>query len=113
MSKTPQWHRLGSLAELQKTPLQQIEVDGKHIALSFADDQFGAISGDCLHYGGPRGNGTIQDGYVVCPWHHWMFHRLTGDARSGIPASVPRYELKQEAGDLFINLVPLTQAKHA
>jgi len=56
-------------------------------------------------------NGTIQDGYVVCPWHHWMFHRLTGEARPGIPAAVPRYELKVEAGDLLINLVPVTSAK--
>jgi multimeric flavodoxin WrbA/nitrite reductase/ring-hydroxylating ferredoxin subunit len=114
MTQTAPWHRLGSVADLKKkAPLQQVEVEGQRIALSFADSQFGAVSGDCLHYGGPLGNGTIQDGYIVCPWHHWMFHRLTGEARPGIPAAVPRYELKEEAGDLFINLVPLTQAKHA
>jgi nitrite reductase/ring-hydroxylating ferredoxin subunit len=113
MQETPRWHKLGSVAELKKAPLQQVEVEGKRIALSFADGKFGAISGDCLHYGGPLGNGTIQEGYVVCPWHHWMFHCFTGEARPGIPAAVPRYELKQEAGDLFINLIPLTQAKHA
>lgn len=113
MSSTAKWHKLGSIAELRKTGLRQIEIEGKRIALSFADGQFGAISGDCLHYGGPLGNGTIHDGYVVCPWHHWMFHRLTGEARPGIPAAVPRYELKEEAGDLFINLAPVTRAKHA
>jgi len=113
MSDAPQWHRLGSVADLQKQPLQQVDVAGKRIALSFADGQFGAISGDCLHYGGPLGNGTIQDGYVVCPWHHWMFHRLTGEARPGIPAAVPRYDVKVESGDLFINLVQVTAAKHA
>lgn len=113
MSSTAHWHKLGAIAELRKSELQGIEIEGKRIALSFADGQFGAISGECLHYGGPLGNGTIQDGYVVCPWHHWMFHRLTGEARPGIPAAVPGYELKEEAGDLFINLVPVTRAKHA
>jgi multimeric flavodoxin WrbA/nitrite reductase/ring-hydroxylating ferredoxin subunit len=113
MTGKPRWHRLGPVAELKKILLQQVEADGKRIALSFADGQFGAVSGDCLHYRGPLGNGTIQDDYIVCPWHHWMFHRLTGEARPGIPAAVPRYELKQESGDLFVNLVPLTQAKHA
>src|SRR5262249_21206089 len=111
MPVTAQWHRLGPVSELQKSPLQQIEIDAKRIALSFADGQFGAISGDCLHYGGPLGNGTIHDGYVVCPWHHWMFHRLPGEAQPGIPAAVPRYELKLENGDLYINLVPVTSAK--
>ena len=113
MPTNAKWHRLGSIAVLQKTPLQQIDIDGKRIALSYSENQFGAISGDCLHFGGPLGNGTIQNDYVVCPWHHWMFHRLTGEARPGIPAAVSRYELKQENGDLFVNLVPQTRAKHA
>src|SRR5262245_36711506 len=106
MSASPRWHRLGRVDELQRSALQQIEVEGKRIALSFADEKFGAISGTCLHYGGPLGNGTIENDYVVCPWHNWMFHRLTGEARPGIPAAVPRYELKEEAGDLFIDLEP-------
>jgi multimeric flavodoxin WrbA len=42
-----------------------------------------------------------------------MFHRETGEARPGIPAAVSKYELKEEGGDLYVNLVPLTQAKHA
>ena len=109
----PNWVRLGPVAQFHAQPLQQVEVAGTSIALSFADGQFGAISGTCLHAGGPLGNGTIQNGYVVCPWHNWMFHRLTGEARPGIPAAVPRFELKEEAGELWINLTPQTQAKHA
>src|SRR5262249_15730771 len=42
-----------------------------------------------------------------------MFHRLTGEARPGVPSAVPRFELKQENDDLYVNLVPLTSAKHA
>jgi nitrite reductase/ring-hydroxylating ferredoxin subunit/multimeric flavodoxin WrbA len=109
----PNWVRLGPLAQFRAQPLQQVEVAGTAVAISFADGQFGAISGTCLHAGGPLGDGTIQNGYVVCPWHNWMFHRLTGEARPGIPAAVPRYELKEEAGDLWINLTPQTAAKHA
>src|SRR5262245_48035657 len=102
MSPAPQWHKVGPVATLKQRPLQQLEIEGRRIALSFADGQFGAISGVRLHYGGPLGEGTIRDGYVVCPWHHWMFHRVTGEARAGIPAAVPRYELKEESGELFI-----------
>ena len=108
-----QWHKVGSVAELSKTELRQLEIGGKKIALSFRDGRFGAIAGNCLHVGGPLGCGCVRDDYVVCPWHGWMFHRITGEARSGIPAAVPRYELKQEAGDLYIDLASATPAKHA
>ncbi|MDX1943858.1 MAG: NAD(P)H-dependent oxidoreductase [Pirellulaceae bacterium] len=110
---TSNWQRLGSIGQLRQHELQAVEVAGQPIALSYLDGQFGAISGTCLHVGGPLGEGTIQNGYVVCPWHHWMFHRLTGEARPGIPAAVPRYELKEENGDLFINLTAATPARHA
>jgi nitrite reductase/ring-hydroxylating ferredoxin subunit/predicted small metal-binding protein len=106
-------HRLGPIDQFRQQPLRQVDVEGVAIAVSYAEGQFGAIAGKCLHAGGPLGEGTIQDGYVVCPWHHWMFHRLTGEARPGIPAAVPRYELKEEAGELWINLMPQTAAKHA
>lgn len=113
MINSPRWRLVGQIEALKLRQLQQIVVDGQAIALSFNDGAFGAISGECLHHGGPLGNGTIQNGYVVCPWHGWMFHCATGEARPGIPAAVPRFDLKEENGNLFINLSAVTRAKHA
>lgn len=108
----PRWHKLGPVAELQQRPLQQIRIGSTQIALSYGDGKFGAIAGTCLHVGAPLGDGTIENDYVVCPWHSWMFHRCTGEARPGIPAAVARYNLKEEAGDLYVDLQPATRAKH-
>ena len=100
----PNWHRLGPVEQFADKPLQQLKIGNRTIALSYCDGEFGAISGVCLHVGGPLGEGTLSDsGYVVCPWHHWQFHRLTGEARPGIPAAVPRHEVKVENGDVFVN----------
>ncbi|MBI4168014.1 MAG: NAD(P)H-dependent oxidoreductase [Candidatus Aenigmarchaeota archaeon] len=107
------WAKIGRAADLSKKELQQIKIEGKRIALSYREGRFGAISGTCLHAGGPLGDGTIHNDYVVCPWHSWQFHRITGEARPGIPAAVPQHELKEENGDLYVNLNTLTQAKHA
>jgi nitrite reductase/ring-hydroxylating ferredoxin subunit len=113
MSKV-QWHRLGRVDDLKTKPLQQIQAGEVVLALSYRDGQFGAISGRCNHVGGPLGEGHVDaDGYVVCPWHHWHFHRLTGEAHAGIPAAAPRYDLKIEDGDLFVNLVAATQRINA
>jgi nitrite reductase/ring-hydroxylating ferredoxin subunit len=110
----PLWQRIGPVEQLSKQPLQQLRIGDVVIALSYRNGQFGAISGVCNHVGGPLGDGTLSDeDYVVCPWHSWHFHRLTGLARPGIPSAVPVYELKIENGELFINLTAVTERQHA
>lgn len=104
------WHELGSVEELQQTPLQEIKIDRQKIALSFQNGKFGAISGFCNHYGGPLGKGCLEDDYVVCPWHHWKFHRELGTGQPGYEKErVPQFELKIENGKLFVNLEPVAQ----
>jgi len=106
--------KIGNVTELKKKELQQVEVQEHILAVSYRNGKFGVISGECLHAKGPLGKGCLNDaGYVVCPWHAWMFHHVTGEARPEIPAAVPRYEFKEEGGELFINPQPMTKAKHA
>jgi len=106
----PRWHRLGAVDDLKTKPLRQVLAGDVWIALSFKDGVFGAVSGRCNHVGGPLGDGEIDDkDYIVCPWHHWRFHRLTGEERPGIPAAVPRHDLKVENGDLYVDLTPATK----
>ncbi|MCX6997632.1 MAG: NAD(P)H-dependent oxidoreductase [Kiritimatiellaeota bacterium] len=107
----PQWHKLGSVAELKKQPLQHLQAGSVPIALSYANGKFGAILGTCLHDGGPLGEGTLENEFVVCPWHGWMFNRLTGESPSEPNAAVARFNLKEEAGDLFIDLEPMTPSR--
>lgn len=108
------WIELGGITELSAKPLQEVTVDGKSVALTYHEGEFGAVSGVCLHVGGPLTEGRINEqGYVVCPWHQWMFHCKTGQARPGIPAQVARYALKTEGGKLYIDAEAVTQDKHA
>src|SRR5262245_37788631 len=69
------WHDLGPIEALQSPPLRQLRVGNLQIALSFANGTFGAVSGVCNHAAGPLGDGTLDGDYVVCPWHHYKFHR--------------------------------------
>jgi multimeric flavodoxin WrbA/nitrite reductase/ring-hydroxylating ferredoxin subunit len=108
------WWPLGPIDELKRKPLRQVVIDKVAIALSFRDGRFGAISGRCNHVGGPLGDGMLtDDGYVVCPWHHWMFHRESGEARPGIPAIVPRHDLREQNGVLYVDLDAATKRVQA
>ncbi len=113
----PHWTDLGPVDELKRTPLQQRMVGRTAIALSCVDGRFAAISGVCNHVGGPLGEGRLDGDYVVCPWHNYKFHRATGEGEPGYEADlVPRFELHEEGGRLYIDLDSATRrqkAKHA
>jgi nitrite reductase/ring-hydroxylating ferredoxin subunit/multimeric flavodoxin WrbA len=103
------WADLGSVDELQKTALRQVTIGRIKIALSFKDGRFGAVSGVCNHAAGPLGEGTLDGEYVVCPWHHYKFHRTTGEGEPGYEDDrVPRHEVREEGGRLLVNLTPAT-----
>ncbi|HSG63398.1 MAG TPA: Rieske 2Fe-2S domain-containing protein, partial [Gammaproteobacteria bacterium] len=106
----PRWHDLGSAAELGRRPLQEIKIERQTIALSCVDGEWGAIAGHCNHVGGPLGQGALDaNGYVVCPWHHWKFHRATGLGEPGFEDDrVPRYTLELRDGHVFVDLASAT-----
>ena len=100
-----EWHDLGPIDELARTPLRQLVIGRTRIALSCVGGEFAAVSGACNHAGGPLGEGHLDGDYIVCPWHHWKFHRQTGEGEPGFEEDrVPRYGLRREAGHLWINL---------
>lgn len=73
------------------------------------EGKFSAISGICNHAGGPLGEGRIEGNYLVCPWHQYKYHCRTGEGEPGFEADrVPRYELKEEKGHLWIHLEAVT-----
>lgn len=103
------WADLGPVEELKRTPLRQVVLGRTRIALSWQDGRFGAVSGVCNHAGGPLGDGTLDGEYLVCPWHHYKYHRATGEGEPGFEADrVPRHELREEGGRLLVNLTPAT-----
>jgi len=103
------WADLGAVEDLRKIPLRQVTIGRTRVALSFQDGRFGAISGVCNHAAGPLGEGTLDGEYVVCPWHHYKFHRTTGEGEPGYEDDrVPRHEVREEAGRLLLNLTPAT-----
>ena len=106
------WHKLGPVEEFKEPPLRTITVNNIPFALSYENGEFGAVSNICNHVGGPLGEGKLDGDYIVCPWHYWKFHRITGVGEPGFDQDqVPKYELKIEDGSLFLNLSPKSQRK--
>ena len=106
------WHDLGPVDPFTAGPVTPVQVDRTRLAITWVNGELGAISGVCNHAGGPLGEGRLDGDYVVCPWHNWKYHRLTGLGEPGFEDdAAPSYEVRVENGHLFINLAPRTPRK--
>ena len=111
------WIDVGSAEELAQRPVTAVRCERTPVAVTFWDGEFGAISGVCNHAGGPLGEGRVEDGYVICPWHGWKFHARTGRGEPGFEEDcVPSYRVKVEGGRVFVDLAsgtPRAKKPHA
>ena len=76
----------------------------KEICVANVDGTYSAIDNICLHRGGPLGQGAIEQGKVVCPWHGWEWDPKTGQAVHSANAKLAVYPLKIEKGDVLIEI---------
>src|SRR5688572_11798683 len=108
------WRDVGAADALAARELQQVVAGPTPIALSCKAGAFAAVSGVCNHVGGPLGDGTLDGDYIVCPWHHWKFHRETGQGEPGFEADqIPAHACRVVDGRVQINLTPSTRRKKA
>ena len=110
MDTAGNWHDLGDVEALKGQTLRQVSIGRTKIALTYKDGRFSAVSGVCNHVGGPLGDGHLEGDYLVCPWHHYKYHCATGEGEPGFEDDrVPRYDLAERDGHLFINLDAVTK----
>lgn len=97
--------RLAAQAEL---PLpgeaKEFFCEGKDICIANINGVLSAMDNVCLHQGGPLGQGMIENGKIVCPWHGWQWDPKTGEASHDPNAKISVYPIKQESGNLYIDI---------
>jgi nitrite reductase (NADH) small subunit len=100
-----QFMRICSQAELPAAnSVSEFMVAGRAVCVANIDGAISVLDGVCPHEEGPLGEGIVEDGRVVCPWHGYSF-----DARTGVSPEVPDlkaqvYESVVENGELRAKL---------
>lgn len=76
-----------------------------------ADDQIFALLDRCSHQDGPLSQGIVFGTSVACPLHNWTIGLCSGQAAAPDEGCTPKFAVKVEGGDVFLNTVEL--ASHA
>lgn len=112
MVERDEWIDIGAASELGQQTLRPIEAGTVKIALSCVNGAFGAVHNACNHVGGPLGEGALEGDYIVCPWHQWKFHRVSGLGEPGFEEDrVPAFPVKVENGRVLLQLKPTKRQK--
>jgi nitrite reductase (NADH) small subunit len=70
-------------------------------------DEVFALLDRCPHKGGPLSQGIVFGTSVACPLHNWTIGLSTGQAAAPDEGCTPRFEVKLEADQVFLNTAQL------
>jgi len=82
----------------------EFTVQGRALCVAHMNGTIAVLDGVCPHEGGPLGEGIIEDGRVVCPWHGYGFDPRTGVAAEDPQIKAEVFEAKLEQGELLVKL---------
>lgn len=100
-----QFVRICSQAELPATnSVGEFTVDGHAVCVANVGGTISVLDGVCPHEEGPLGEGSIEGGRVVCPWHGYAFDPKTGVSADDPDMKARVYESVMENGELRAKL---------
>jgi nitrite reductase (NADH) small subunit len=76
----------------------------RQICIANSGGEISAMDNVCPHRGGPLGQGIVEDGKLICPWHAWAFDVRSGVAVHSPDAKVDVYEIKVAGEDVLVKL---------
>src|SRR3954470_19988294 len=67
---------------------------GRALCVTRTAEGWGVLDNRCPHQGGPLGDGQLENGYVICPWHAYEYDPTTGQPPSGFADGATSYETR-------------------
>jgi nitrite reductase (NADH) small subunit len=93
--------RICSQAELPAAgDVREFMVDDRPICVANVNGTIAVLNGVCPHEEGPLGEGSIEDGRVVCPWHSYAFDPRTGESAQDPSVKAQVFEAVVANGEL-------------
>lgn len=83
---------------------KEITIGDRVICLANVNGALTAMDNVCIHRGGPLGQGVVEGGKIVCPWHGWQYDPKSGAASHNPAAKVKVYPVRIEGDDVLIEV---------
>ncbi len=98
------WYRVLDLDELPEGRVTTVTAGHTSLAMTHFDGKINALDNACPHQGGPLGEGSIENGWLRCPWHGWDFHPCTGNSPGGHDDGVATHPVEIREDGIYVGL---------
>jgi len=82
----------------------EFTAQGQSLCVARVNGAIAVLDGVCPHEGGPLGEGIVEDGRVVCPWHAYAYDVRTGASQQDPALKARVFEAVVEDGELRVKL---------
>lgn len=72
------WRKVLELDQLPDGRVTTLTIDHRSYAATHVDGVYGLLDDRCPHQGGPLGEGSIEKGWLRCPWHGYDYSPCNG-----------------------------------
>lgn len=100
------WHKVADLEDLPEGRVRTVTVGRRSLALSHYGGTYGALDNRCPHQGGPLGEGSIERGWLRCPWHGYDYDPLTGKPPEGFDDRPACFAIEVRDDGVYVALPP-------
>jgi len=93
------------LPDIEVGRVATVVAGGRALCVTRTADGWGVLDNRCPHQGGPLGDGQLENGYVICPWHAYEYDPTTGAPPQGFADAAVAYPTRPTpAGTLEVAL---------
>ncbi len=97
--------------DLGTNEVKAVIAGGRSVCLARTSDGLSALDNRCPHQGGPLGEGTIEDGWLICPWHGYEYDPVTGAPPGGYDDAATPFPLQETDDSVRVGLPVLVESE--
>ncbi len=101
-SSTRVWLKALSVDELPDGRVKPVTCQHRTVCMTHFEGTYAALDNRCPHQGGPLGEGSIENGWLRCPWHGWDFHPTTGGSPEGLDDGVETFPVEVREDGVYV-----------
>jgi len=99
------WHRLIGVDELPEGRVGAVTIGHLNLCVTHtASAGFGCLGNACPHQGGPLGEGSIEGGWLRCPWHGYDYSPKNGVPPGAFADAPAAFRTEVRADGVYVAL---------
>ena len=98
------WHKVLDREDLPEGRVTTVVIGHRSLAVSHFEGRYGALDNHCPHQGGPLGEGSIEKGWLRCPWHGYDYNPIDGKPPGAFSDAPPCFATEVRDDGIYVEL---------